>query len=290
MSKSQEGITWQELGSILEMKKDDAIAMLYRGFVEDSADEKKEIAVVAGGLLASHATWTPFPGPWKARLRQDGLDYFRSSDYSALSGEFAKFRDPDKYPKPKGSEAARQLRTDLDAIITKQHIIGIACVIPMQVYKEFRATVPNAAEKLNEDAFHLALQIVLMECAYIARDELPGDNNCTAFMCDESNKAPLYAEGYRQFKLKNPIIAPSMRGLVHMDDKVQPRLQAADMMAGVAKERAIEYLKSPDASALRTEEREYYGKHMELKRLKGTVYRIYILSWDFLCQLLAVQD
>lgn len=54
VSQSQIGISWNELASILEFGKEDAIAMLYRTYIDDSADERKKIAVVAGAFVATH--------------------------------------------------------------------------------------------------------------------------------------------------------------------------------------------------------------------------------------------
>src|SRR5258708_13076516 len=281
VSKSQLGITRQELASILGFNEQDAIAMLYRCFIDDSADEHKKIAVIAGALVGSHGAWGKLRPKWMQRLRRDGLQYFRSSEYSNLSGEFSCFRDPVKYPKPKGSDAARQLRNDLEAILKGQHIIGLACVIPMEVYNEFRATVPGPASFFHPDAFKSALQTTLMECGYTVRDKLVGTENRIAFVCDDSPNAVRYSAVYVAFKEKNPVVGKMMGGLVHLDDKKTPQLQVADMMANVTKEIAVKFIETHRAQ-LRNDPRTNYPGDVTLTRLEGSVYSVSIWNWHWM--------
>lgn len=252
--------------------------MLYRCFIDDSADEHKKIAVVAGALISSHGEWGKLRSPWKNRLRRDGLKYFRSSEYSNLSGEFSCFRDPVKYPKPKGSEAARCLRNDLETILKRFHIIGIATVIPMNIYNEFRNTIPKARSFFHEDAFEGALQTTMMECAYAVKDRLVGVNNRIAFVCDDSPNVVRYSAVYAEFKKKNPIIGQMMGAIAHLDDKKTVQLQAADMMANVTKETALEFIKT-HGSSLRTDPRTNYPGQVKLPRMEGSIYEISIWNW-----------
>jgi hypothetical protein len=160
----------------------------------------------------------------KARLRQDGLAYFRSTEYYALRGEFEVFRDPLKYPKPTGTQAATRLRDDLEAILKDAPVFGIGVAIPLKLYREFRTTIPGAAEKFGKDAFYSALQTVMIECAHTLRDEMPvdekGRQNRLAFGCDSTDRAPIYAAAYVDFKARNPQLAPIMGPLVHLDDEL----------------------------------------------------------------------
>lgn len=54
--------------------------------------------------------------------------------------------------KPTGSEAAKKLRDDLEAILTAAQVVGIGVAIPLKLYRELRATVPGAADKFGDDA------------------------------------------------------------------------------------------------------------------------------------------
>jgi hypothetical protein len=85
---------------------------------------------------------------WQRRLKHDGLAYFRSTEYYSLRGQFARYRDTVKYPKPAGSQAAKGLRDDLDAIITSSGVMGVAVAIPMKLYNHVRQTEFREKENL----------------------------------------------------------------------------------------------------------------------------------------------
>src|ERR1700683_5356556 len=102
--------------------------MLWRTFIDDSSDQKQELVMLAGALMGTQKDWNALNREWWRRLKQDGLSYSRSAEYNSLRGEFYIFRDPVKYPKPKGSEAARQLRADRCELLRKHQILGLAAV------------------------------------------------------------------------------------------------------------------------------------------------------------------
>lgn len=106
--------------------------MTVRVYVDDSADQKQELAFCAGAFLGKFGEWCKVKNKWLKRLKQDGLAYFRATEYYSFRGEFERFRDPDKYPKPSGREAAGKLRHDLEQIILKSQIVGVALVIPLE--------------------------------------------------------------------------------------------------------------------------------------------------------------
>jgi len=93
------------------------LALLFRAFIDDSADRRQKVAVVAGAFVSSHREWGKFSINWKRLLKTHGIKYFRSTEYYGLSGEFAKFRDPVQFPSPKGREAATRVLTDLERLI-----------------------------------------------------------------------------------------------------------------------------------------------------------------------------
>lgn len=264
--------------------------MLYRAYIDDSSDQDKKIAVVAGAFIASVGEWSKLRPRWKNRLKRDGLKYFRSSDYSKLTGEFSKFRDLAKYPKPEGSNAARALRDDLEAIVGETIIDGISNIIPMDIYNEFRATVPRASEIFTADAFEAALQTTMIECAFAVRDHFAGTNNQVAFICDGSSKAAKYTKLYTEFKKKNPKIAQVMRRIVHLDDKKLIPLQAADMMANATKELAVKMIQEHGPELRKTsKEPKMYTKFVTPTRLKQSMRRVTIWDWNFMMTVFKAQ-
>jgi hypothetical protein len=267
--------------------------VLYRAFIDDSADKRQKTTVVAGALVSAHSDWTQFGNLWKQKLKAGGIEYYRSTEYYGLNGQFSKFRDPVNYPKPAGRQTAAALVDGLESIIKASPLAGIAGIVPIQTYKEFRATVPGAAAKLHEDAFGLVLQTVIMECAYLVRDKMPGFNRI-AFVCDDGPKAELYSRAYAEFKHKNPVIAQVMNGLVHLDDKKWPQLQAADMVASLGKEASFQILQNPpemiDSRTESGDARRMATRFPVLSRLRDRMYSIHMWDWHYLTELLNAQS
>jgi len=248
--------------------------MLYRTFIDDSADERQEIVVVAGALVARDRHWGELSRKWTQRLKHDGLRYFRSTEYNSLRGEFSVFTNSAKYPKPKGSEAARKLRDDLEAIIKRFPIVGVACVIPIPEYRQ-TVTEYELETKLDPDPFSAAMQSVMRACALMAKDQLAGENNLVGFVCDDSPNSAKLSAAYAGFKYKNLRIQDSLAGFAHLDDKKCPPLQAADMVASMGKQMAFEYFKK--------------GQDITLPRLQGVFHKLEIWDRDLMRRLAAVQ-
>ncbi len=270
--------------------------MLYRVFIDDSADEKKEDVVAAGAIIGAHGVWAKIRQDWNRRLHRDGLRYFRSTEYYSLTGEFYRFRDRIKYPKPKGGEAALALRNDLDAILQKSPVIGVGMIIPMGIYTEFRATMPLADQKISSDPYESAVQTLMFECGHVVRDKIPPDRgkvNRLAFVCDDTPNAARYSAVYAGFKERNPRMASILGGMVHLDDKLHPPLQAADMMASLSKELFLNHMNN-GAVDLKTGrllgEKKKYLPSVVLPRLNGVTYNIHVWDWPWMMNVLEAQD
>jgi hypothetical protein len=277
------------MASILELRRGDWIAVLYRSYIDDSKDQKQEEIVTAGAVVAAHGDWSAIRNQWKARLRRDGLKYFRSTDYYSLRGEFDRFRDPKKYPKPEGSETAKKLRDDLEKILNNAPVIGIGVAIPVKLYREFRETIPGAAEKFGSDIFYSALQTLMIECGWTVRDHMPLDKknrpNRLSFIYDKDERAAFYGAIFDDFQKRNPVVGEMLDGLVPLDDKLHPPLQAADMMASLTKELMLPWLPEVTTRHLRLAD-----LHKEPPRLKNTAYRIVYWDWEWMEVLLAGQN
>jgi Protein of unknown function (DUF3800) len=275
LRKSQSGLTFTEIASILEFSRTDKFAMLYRVYIDDSADEKQEFVMLAGALMGTHKQWSRVSEAWRKRLKREGLAYFRSSEYNSLRGEFSKYRDPAKYPKPKGSESAKKLREDLEAILQTQ-VLGLGCFVNLKEFREVVSEVTARRGNFNPDPFSFAMQSVMRECAVAAQNELQGLNNKVAFVCDDSPNSVQHAAAYANFRQKNVLITDTLGGMVQLDDKKTPALQAADMIAGLAKEISLEYVKSR-------------RKPESLPRLQGVFWKLITWNKSSLLQLAAKQ-
>jgi hypothetical protein len=253
--------------------------MLLKTYVDDSADETQERAVVAGAYIGFYHQWNKLQKLWRKRLKRDGIKYFHATEYYSLRGEFLKFRDPVQYPKPKGSEAATAMLNDLEQIISESQVMGIAVCADMQAYNAVRQKEAHANEIFSSDAFESALQALIMTCVKILRDEWKGHRKL-AFICDDSNTSPRIARLYSGFVAANPGLAEFLGGLIHRDDKLFPQLQTADMMAHLAKGRFIDWLDDPN-KAVFTDDKELKAR---LKRL--SVHQIAVWNREYMLEVL----
>jgi hypothetical protein len=208
------------------------LALLTRVFIDDSADQRKEKFVLAAGLLGTHGEWSRFNKQWKATLHQSpAIRYWHSKEWRSLSGEFAQFRDPVKYPKPEGGKAADRKRSALVNVLEGSPVRAVVVAVLAKDYERMRGRHIEARKYFRDDLYECALQSVVYECSVEVRDSDPSP--CVAFVSDTSSRSEVYARVYAGFLERNPKIAQIMRGLVHLDDKKWPGLQAADLVAHV---------------------------------------------------------
>ena len=240
-------------------------------YVDDSADETRDRVVVAGGYVGFFSQWRTLSQEWRKRLKQDGLRFFHTTDSWALKGEFLRFRDPIKYPKPSGSNAATAILDSLENIIHTSGVMGVAVAIDMREYKNVRTTEPHASKILPADAFEVAVQSLVEMCARIIRDEFDGPRS-VRFVCDDSGSADRLEKTFRHFKHTNKDLAQFLGDLIYKDDKQFPQLQAADMLAHIARQRFVEWLDDPNKRIFTAQA----AMRVRLKRL--SMHRIG--AWD----------
>ena len=259
--------------------------MLFKMFIDDTADQKQEQYVIAAGLMGYWDEWKKFNREWKQVLKANPkIDYFHSKEWRSLTGEFFQFRDSVMWPKPKGGEAANKKRDRLKTVIKNSVVGGIGVGVLIEDFNLVRNVDPRAAEFLRPDAYEMALQAIIYEGAVSVRylslkyGNGPNDNHI-AYVSDDSNRAAIYEAVYSAFKEKNSGIAPIMQGLAHMDDKLVPGLQGADLVAHVINQVTKELVKLP------AEERS--AKFLEsLPELQERIWKIAHVDRWYLCSLL----
>jgi len=167
-------------------------------------------------------------------------------------------------------------------------------IIPVQTYKHFRSTVAGASVTLNEDAFAAALQSMILECAALVREKIPGHHRIT-FVCDDGPKSAIYSAVYANFKIKNANVAQIMGGLTHLDDKKHPPLQAADMMASIGRDEALSLIQNPPEIEWRVLKNGSKRRMPRIERIPSRLspnifQNIHFWDWPLLEKILEVQS
>ena len=89
--------------------------MVFHCFLDDSKDQIQSKVFVSAGFFGSLDHWQQVRLAWGKCLKENGLEYFKTSEYKSLTGQFSKFKTAD-YPPPRGRERASEIREALLAI------------------------------------------------------------------------------------------------------------------------------------------------------------------------------
>jgi len=219
--------------------------MVYHSFLDDSKDRKQAKLMVSAGFFCEREAWGSLRMGWKKVLRRNGIEYFKSSECYALRGEFARFRT-DNYPKPKGREAAQQIREELQGVLERHPTIhGIAVMIILEDYYT-ALDRPESQGILPPNPYHAALNSIIYETVKMVRSH-PG-HHAVAFVHDDGPDFESLRSSYTNFKTMNAKTAKSLGDFAGLDDKLHPELQAADMIANYALQRGLDALERGDGS------------------------------------------
>jgi hypothetical protein len=266
---------WRESLALVALKSSDVIVLL-QTFIDDSSDQRQKVLTVSASVASTYRQWTQLRLKWNKRLKKDGLKYFKSSEFFRLGGEFRVFADPIRFPKPKGREAANRLRKDLEDIITETGAIATATCVPIETYQEFRSTVPGAAAVFDQDPAEAALYSVVHECLLMMQEDFPQSR--IRFVCDSTSAQERFTKVYFDYLRIHPQCKAFIQGadLPHLDDKKHPPLQVADMVASISREMATRFLQDPTDA-------------VEIKRLKGSMFKVCIWNWTWMMDTLQRQ-
>lgn len=220
--------------------------------MDESADKEREHVFVVAGYLARQGNWIEIERKWTLRLEQESdsrpMQYFSSSECMHLTGEFARFKDVRKYPKPKGREAANRVRDDLMQIMRDSSAGGFALGLPMKVYRGVRRSA-RARRVLHSDPYVEMYTMMMIIIAGELEDEyLKGlwrPRETVAYLCDDHDKSANVQRIYDDLKKNNPNCAQWMGSLSYMDNKKSPALQAADLLAAQCKDVLLEEFAKP---------------------------------------------
>lgn len=226
--------------------------MVYKCFLDDSKDQKQEQMIISAGFFAPDEAWQPLRLAWNKCLRHHGIDYFKTSEFRMLSGQFQKFKGID-YPRPSGSEAANEIRGQLHHLLeSAKGINGIGVAVPVADYDEVRE-MPEAKEMgvFEGPIYHGALVAVITETLKAMRGF--AGRNMAAFVHDVGNDFVELHAVYKGFMKTNPYWAKYSGGFQPLDDKKHPPLQAADMAANYALQLGLKWLSSDRSEQERKE-------------------------------------
>jgi hypothetical protein len=234
----------------------DGVVGVYKCFVDDSKDSQQSRMFVCAGWIAEREIWLDFSKRWNARLQGDGISYFKTSEYKMLNGQFERFR---KLPAPDGRNAAKAVRDDLlDIIRDYERMASIGVCIPMDEWSIVAAR--SEARGILEFPYHRAIESVWTETVRRGfRNSQINRNSVLAFVHDEESYFPVLSVLYNEFKKLNPKTAKYLVGFSQLDDKLNPPLQAADLIANRTLEIGLDWMDTGKGKAKETELHDSLG-------------------------------
>ena len=183
-------------------------------YMDDSADQKHEKLFVVAGFLGTTEVWFEAERQWEARVKREGLDYFRTTECRSLRGEFCKLVA--KHGVEKAREIADQLLEDLWAIIKSVNLLGFCFLGPMPAYRQVQSE-SYSQYVYERDPYIEAHQHLIYHVAAQVCDKLK-PSEPVAFVFDEHNKAAALQARWPQVKATSPKAAPCMGTLAPLDD------------------------------------------------------------------------
>ena len=217
------------------------LCMIFQCFLDDSKDQTQSKVFVSAGFIGTRESWSDLRAAWSKCLKHYELEYFKTSEYKMLEGQFAKFRTA-VYPPPTGREKASEIRGSLLAIPRNlSDIKGMGCVIPIEDYTKV-CVRPEAAEFFAAKPYRRALEGIFNEVCR-AIETLPG-KHAVAFVHDSGNDFDELRRYYNEYKTINQRHAGIMAGFQPLDDRRHPPLQMADAIANFTQEKGVEWLEN----------------------------------------------
>ena len=178
-------------------------------------------------------------GKWKARLKEDGLEYYKSSHCETLNGQFHKFR---ALGWDEGKRRALVVRDDLYHIVKTSPVMALGVTLSVPFHQTMLCD-PQTFGEVPKVPYRLAFQQVLAECAKAML--LLGHGSVVTFGHDDGDDFAALHKLFKEFKNRNPRYARIMADFVPLDDKRHPPVQAADVAAWITFQFANEFVSNP---------------------------------------------
>jgi len=200
-------------------------------YMDDSADAGRKTVFSVAGFLGYEEDWPDLENKWEARVKRDGLDYFRTYDCKSMSGEFGKLAD--KHGLTTARVLADAMLKDLKEMVHNAPLLAYCFGVPMDDFQEVIKN-PDAELVLTADPYIAAhQQIIILVAVDACSLKIPRP---VAFIYDQHANAKQLASSWDDFKANNPDSAKCMTTLAPLDDKTTPALQVADLIANTTTE------------------------------------------------------
>lgn len=212
---------WALVSGLPERRRNRQLLAMLQVFIDESVSKEFPVYAMAGPV-ATAEQWAKFSDEWQAVLDMPlKLDYFKMSEAMSCIGQFAGF-----------SEERRDERVQMFAdVLNANHIGGIACCLPHNVYKEIFVH-PGIPKYLQNPYLFLLFGILQYIPALMGHLKLEDDVD--VIFDDQMGAKDRVMNSWEALKTLAPYLTnpPAFRN----DQKTLP-LQGADMIAWVVRKK-----------------------------------------------------
>jgi hypothetical protein len=197
-------------------------------FALDAGGDDATDFITVAGFASTERDWEEFSQKWKARLNQDGIEFFHAVDAAGFRGPFGHWRE-----RPDREQLRRALFGDLMNIIKSHAYRKVACTI---VNKEYQSTNTELREDFADTAYCVAARTCEKYCRHWVMTEWKAcPNTGSAFIFEAGDQGQSKLQERLKKELGHiPANFRPKRDRVQGDGKVQKGyvpLQAADWLA-----------------------------------------------------------
>lgn len=204
--------------------------MSMKAYFDESGDDPRDKIYVLAGWVADDAVWSEFRAAWNRVLANSGLQYFKHNEARALKKQFEG-----------RSEAARdEVIQQLVEVICSHELIGLICSFKHPLFQLLlsESQIPrNVLKKMAYGGysspyyfcFHLAVSQLLR---YLVEERHVTESVNFVFD-DRTDALKACIKLYDRIQEPMPAEIKAVAGSATAgDDRVEPALQAADLLAG----------------------------------------------------------
>ena len=185
-------------------------------FALDAGGDDATDFITVAGFASTERDWEEFSQQWKARLNQDGIEFFHAVDAAGFRGPFKHWRE-----RPDREQLRRALFGDLMDIIKRHAYHKVACTI---VNKEYQSTNTELREQFADTAYCVAARTCEKYCRHWVMTEWKS--------CPNTEFAFIFEAGDQgQSKLEERLKKESGHIPANFRPKAYAPLQAADWLA-----------------------------------------------------------
>jgi hypothetical protein len=206
-------------------------------YLDDSKDEKQEIAYVCAGFYGTSKVWSDFTEAWNRQLKAEGISFWKSSEHRALEGEFRRWRN---HPYPQGRQGADLIRSRLQAVARNARgLRGIGVAVPVQdhdavlEYENANLIFPEG------NVYHRAFELTLLHSVKTA---CTAPRDLMVFVHDDGPDFGELLAVFKAFKQGNRTASKRLSSLLSMNDMETPALQLADMFSNAVQSTSVQLL------------------------------------------------